>query len=63
MLCVSNPINLYGMDINGTVISLFEDGFSHEEIDFFVKSFGKRDRDGKFQPFCFAITYFLKSYI
>jgi uncharacterized protein (TIGR02646 family) len=44
------------------IISLFEDGFSNEEIEIFVKSFEKRDRDGKFQPFSFAITYFLKNY-
>ncbi|MFZ4557823.1 MAG: retron system putative HNH endonuclease [Pseudanabaena sp.] len=43
--------------------SLLEEDFSNEEIDLFVKSFEKRDHDGKFQPFCFVITYFLKSYI
>ena len=42
--------------------SLIEEDFSNEEIDRFVKSFEKRDLDGKFQPFCFAITYFLKNY-
>lgn len=43
--------------------SLLEEDFSNEEIDLFVKSFEKPDHDGKFQPFCFVITYFLKSYI
>jgi len=43
--------------------SLLEEDFSNDEIDLFVKSFEKRDHDGKFQPFCFVITYFLKNYI
>jgi hypothetical protein len=42
--------------------SLLELDFSDEEIKLFVKSFEERDHDGKFQPFCFAITYFLKNY-
>jgi uncharacterized protein (TIGR02646 family) len=42
--------------------SLLEEDFSDEEIKLFVKSFEERDRDGKFQPFCFAITYFLDNY-
>jgi len=42
--------------------NLLEDGFSDEEIKLFAKSFEQRDRDGKFQPFCFVITYFVKNY-
>lgn len=42
--------------------SLLELDFSDEEIKLFVKSFEERDHDGKFQPFCFTITYFLKNY-
>lgn len=44
-------------------MSLIEDEFSDQEIALFAKSFEQRDREGKFQPFCFAIAYFLNSYI
>jgi len=43
--------------------SLLEGGFSNEEIALFAKSYERPDRDGKFRPFCFAIAYFLNSYI
>lgn len=44
------------------IINMIESGLSDEEILLFARDYEKQ-HDGKFQAFCFAITYFSKKYL